>query len=187
MTDPGTPRQDEANEQARAVATYLWGEYQYRHDLVWQLVFRVTAVATLLLIAPLLANDTVRCAVRPWLVALPVIAILVILVACFVLRSELQLLRKIRNAYREVQNQALHHLECWVPHELCSASATPKKWGLIPSRGFKHFEQRVVLFLLLILAAALFFLILFLAFWQDELYKQCPVGNLVIALSFALP
>jgi hypothetical protein len=50
MTDPRTFLLDE--DRAREVATYLWQEYQYRHDLVWQLTFRVTAVATLLLIAP---------------------------------------------------------------------------------------------------------------------------------------
>src|SRR5688572_18887760 len=34
------------------LATYLWNEYQYRHDLVWRLVFRLTAAVVVLGIIP---------------------------------------------------------------------------------------------------------------------------------------
>jgi hypothetical protein len=117
MTNPGTLRQD--GDQALEVATYLWEEYHYRHNLVWQLVFRVTAVGTLLLVAPLLANQFVRSVVHGWLVLLPIIAILVIVIGIFVLQSELRLLKRIRDAYRAAQNQALQPLKpYWVSHKL---------------------------------------------------------------------
>ena len=40
------------------LARYLWEEYKYRHDLIWRLLFRVTAVAALLSIAPFTISDT---------------------------------------------------------------------------------------------------------------------------------
>jgi hypothetical protein len=170
MTDPRMIHQDP--DKAVKVATYLWQEYQYRHDLVWQLVFRVTAVATLLLIAPLLANQSVRDIVDGWLVALPVIAILVIVIAFFVLQRELQLLKKIKDAYREAQNQALVHHPHWTLHEFPSDEPDNepnpfKKLRKIPGR--LDFEHRVSLFLLLILLAAVLFLFLFLVFWLPEM------------------
>jgi hypothetical protein len=38
--------------KAREAAAHLWDEYSYRHDMIWKLVFRVTAVATAVAIAP---------------------------------------------------------------------------------------------------------------------------------------
>jgi hypothetical protein len=172
MTDPRRIHQDP--DKTVKVATYLWQEYQYRHDLVWQLVFRVTAVATLLLIAPLLANQSVRDVVDGWLVALPVIAILVIVIAFFVLQRELQLLKKIKDAYREAQNQALEHHPHWTPNEFPPDKPNEpnlfKKLRRIPSHlDDFDFEHRVSLFLLLILLTAVVFLFLFLVFWLPEM------------------
>ncbi len=38
-------------------AKYLWEEYRYRHDLIWRLLFRMTAVAVLLSIAPFTIDE----------------------------------------------------------------------------------------------------------------------------------
>jgi hypothetical protein len=104
MMDPGALREDGKEQQALQVASYLWEEYRYRHDLVWQLVFRVTAVATLLLIAPFLANESVRKVVGRWLLFLPGLAIAVIAIGYYVLQCELRILKKIRDAYRVAQD-----------------------------------------------------------------------------------
>jgi hypothetical protein len=39
------------------LAKYLWEEYRYRHALIWRLLFRTTAVAALLSIAPFTIDD----------------------------------------------------------------------------------------------------------------------------------
>ena len=61
---------------------YLWPEYQYPHDMVWRLVFRITAVAAALLIAPFLTDQSVQRAVGYWgllgLLALPLLGLVVL-------------------------------------------------------------------------------------------------------------
>jgi hypothetical protein len=89
------------------VLSYLWVEYQYRHDMVWKLAFRITAVAAALLIAPFLADQSVPEAVRYGLAGLPFLAIVVIAGGLFTLQSELGRLDLIREAYRAAQKEVL--------------------------------------------------------------------------------
>jgi hypothetical protein len=167
---------------ALQVGEYLWEEYRYRHDLVWRLVFRVTAVATALLIAPFLVDKSVVEVLGNWLLCLPILAILLILTGFYVLQRELQLLKKIRNAYREVQNRALEHLEHWAPHEnLPSGEERPERTrrqkfkDLVSGQQLKgflidlHFEARVTVFIVLFFVAAVAFFLLFYIEWLPEL------------------
>jgi hypothetical protein len=181
MTDVEGPREGSDDPQAVQVAQYLWEEYRYRHDLVWRLVFRVTAVATALLIAPFLADKSVQNVLGEWLLCLPLLAIAVILTGFYVLPRELELLRKIRDAYREVQNQVLHHLEPqWTPHDPPRERGGPELtlwqlWTNLTSRQqlkrflADHFEARVSVFMLLILAAAVAYFFLFYFVWLPGL------------------
>jgi hypothetical protein len=172
MMDSGTLRDGKEEPQALQVATYLWEEYRYRHDLVWQLVFRVTAVATALLIAPFLTNESVRKVVGGWLLFLPGLAIAVIAIGYYVLQPELHLLRRIRTAYREAQNRALHHLQPqWDPHEIRFVGQDGAELGprQIPRILRFHFEERVSLFLALLLVAAVAFFVLFRVAWLPQL------------------
>jgi len=172
MTNAETSRYAR-DPQAAQIATYLWDEYRYRHDLVWQLVFRVTAVATALLIAPFLASGSVRAILREGLLFLPGLAILVILIGYYVLACELRLLKKIRDAYREVQNRAMAHLKpAWVPHETLPSEQDRvelKLWRKLIRVRADHFEERVSLFLVLILVAAVSFFVLFAIVWLPNL------------------
>jgi hypothetical protein len=185
MTDAEGPGNASEDPQAVQVAEYLWEEYRYRHDLVWQLVFRVTAVATALLIAPFLVDESVREVLGNWLLSLPLLAIAVILTGFYVLPPELELLKKIRNAYRQVQNQALHHRDPqWTPHEI------PPPRRIMPNLTLRqqltnfaswqqwkrfltdHFEARVAVFMLLLLVAAVAYFFFFYFSWLPGLRTQ---------------
>lgn len=169
MTDDETSP-DARDQRDLQVAIYLWEEYRYRHDLVWQLIFRVTAVSTALLITPFLTNESVRKVVGDGLLFLPGLAILVILIGFYVLQCELRLLKKIRDAYREAQGRALDYLKPhWDPHEIRPSRAERTLWRKVIEFRADHFEGRVSLFLVLILLAALAF---FFFFWVDWLPKM---------------
>jgi hypothetical protein len=56
------------------VAKYLWEEYKYRHDLIWRLLFRITAVATLLSIVPFTISDKAESRAHDLVKYLPVLA-----------------------------------------------------------------------------------------------------------------
>jgi hypothetical protein len=86
-------------------AKYLWEEYRYRHDLIWRLLFRMTAVAVLLSIAPFTIDDLARQRAGAWVDALPALALVVI--GGFVLWFELDLFQPIDQAYTDVQKDAL--------------------------------------------------------------------------------
>jgi hypothetical protein len=156
---------------ALEVVSYLWQEYQYRHDMVWQLAFRITAVAAALLIAPFLADVWVVRAVGNGLAGLPILAIVVILGGWFTLGSELPRLKLIRSAYQGAQVRVLGpYLSA---NELRRMGPKPEKSdkseGNKPFRewlsawfGWHHFEQRVRLYFLVLLVAAIIYLVVLL-------------------------
>jgi hypothetical protein len=142
----------------------LWGEYEYRHDMIWKLAFRITAVSAVLLIAPFLADESVPQAVGRWLMALPVLAIVVILGGLFTLQPELGRLAPIRNAYRQAQREVLRpYLD---PDELAE---------LMRERGKLEFDQRVLVYLLFLLVAAIVYAVLMWG-WIPELVEE-PTGR----------
>jgi hypothetical protein len=59
-------------------AQVLWNEYKYRHDLVWRVLFQVTAAAVILSVAPYLAPPEVVYYLRLWLLAAPVLAFVLV-------------------------------------------------------------------------------------------------------------
>jgi hypothetical protein len=59
-------------------AKYLWEEFKYRHDLIWQLAFRVTTVAGLLSLVPFVVDDAVTKKVGPLLMVGPVLAFVLV-------------------------------------------------------------------------------------------------------------
>ena len=156
--DGGVPTNSGGNHDPLEIMKCLWPEYGYRHDMVWKLVFRVTAVATALMIAPFLANATTQRALGASLVLLPIVAIFVIAAGGISLWRELKLLSKVRDAYRHEQDQALCKVPGWEPH-------------LEDSRGF-NFDRRVWFFLSVIFVAAAFYLILFIIYWLPYLNGQ---------------
>ena len=169
MTSPGRSREGSYEPDALQNAKYLWEEYSYRHDMVWRLVFRVTAVSTALLIAPFLVDKRTQDMLGWWLIFLPILAVAVILLGFFALPSELQLLDKVRTAYRCEQDRALRHLgpSGWIPHP--PPPSRKRTWWQQFSLG--HFGDRVWIFMALMLAAAVAFMIFFVFVWLDKIQK----------------
>jgi hypothetical protein len=100
----------EANDQHKSTALehpqYFWEEYKYRHDLIWQRVFRFTTAIVLISIVPYVEQDLARL-VREWILIAPLLAILLAGFILAVMRNELDLFWKIKEAHRRQQNELL--------------------------------------------------------------------------------
>jgi hypothetical protein len=171
------------------IASYLWVEYEYRHDMVWKLAFRITAVAAALLIAPFLVDQPVQKAVNYGLVGLPLLAIVVIAGGLFTLQAELGRFDVIREAYLEAQVEVLgpyvgaRKLEVWrraaarkpetrgQPERDRQRQQSPRERlrGWIASL---HFDERVRLYFYLLLLVAIIYFVAFVGWWIDNLVDQ---------------
>jgi hypothetical protein len=89
------------------IAQYLWGEYAYRHDLIWRLLFRVTTVATALSIAPFGIENLVVQQVGLWVAFLPVLAVLLVVGSSPLFHTELRRFHRIKDYYRRFQNEVV--------------------------------------------------------------------------------
>jgi hypothetical protein len=89
------------------LAKYLWEEYKYRHDLIWRLLFRVTAVAALVSIVPFTIGDLAGTRAGGLVKFLPILATGLVLASWIVLLVELRLFRPIDRHYVEFQNDAV--------------------------------------------------------------------------------
>ena len=85
-------------------AAYLWQEYQYRHDLCWKSLFRLTGAVLFLSVIPYLYEKITK-VMGIWMLTLPVIAIIITIFGWLLIIPELDLLDKIRNNYRCFQNK----------------------------------------------------------------------------------
>lgn len=138
---------------------YLWPEYQYPHDMVWRLVFRITAVAAALLIAPFLTDQSVQRAVGYWgLLALPLLGLVVLGGGFFTLQSELHRLDAIRNAYRQVQGRVLN---AYVKRDESEQGAETF-----------DFNRRVTAYLVLLFLGAAVYVLVLGVYWLDELVDE---------------
>lgn len=88
-------------------AAQLWEEYRYRHDLIWSLLFRMTAAVTLLSIAPYTIDDVAREGAGDWVVVLPLLGALLALGGWVLLRFEMKLFGPINSAYQKAKTDAL--------------------------------------------------------------------------------
>jgi hypothetical protein len=130
-------------------AQYLWQEYQYRHDLIWKLLFRITFVAVLLTITPFTINKSIRDRVDGWLTLLPILAILLAAGSWRLLATEFRLFAPIDELYRWYRERALEEtLPCRQADEL-------RKLG---QKNFDFFKLIVFVYppLLLVLIALAF-------------------------------
>ena len=89
------------------VAQYLWDEYKYRHDLIWRLLFKVTAVATTLSIAPFGIKDLVAEQVGLWVAFLPVLAALMVVASWPIFRTELRRFQEVKRVTRDTQDEVV--------------------------------------------------------------------------------
>lgn len=127
------------------VAKLVWEEYKYRHDLIWRLLFRITAAAIVLSIVPFTVSDPVRRAVGGWIDTLPPIAFVLVAVSHAFLVFEFKLFRPINDVYVMAQTRAVgqrvrpapktdwfKRMVYWYPAilELLVAIATVVAWSL---------------------------------------------------------
>ena len=89
-------------------AKFLWDEYRYRHELCWRLIFQITTAVVAILIIPYVQPDIAKL-VGTWIVALPALAIILVMFSMSRLKRELEILNKIRTAHRERQGK-IHHI-----------------------------------------------------------------------------
>jgi len=88
------------------VAGRLWGEYQYRHDLCWRLVFKLTGAAVVLAILPYAKPDVTK-TVGGWITPVPLIGIVLTGFGIYMMRAELARLDAVRTLYRTLQAKEL--------------------------------------------------------------------------------
>jgi hypothetical protein len=97
------------------LAKYLWEEYRYRHDLIWRLLFRVTAVAALLSIVPFTISEKARSNAGPAVDLLPALALVLILASWGLLIAEWKHFEPINRDYRKAQEQVRKQFQ--LPHK----------------------------------------------------------------------
>ena len=85
---------------------YLWEEYKYRHDLIWQRIFRFTTAVVLISIIPYI-EENIAPLFGPWILTAPLLASLLAGFVLPIMRNELRLFGKIKEAYRRQQNKLL--------------------------------------------------------------------------------
>ncbi len=90
---------------ALPVANMTWDEYKYRHQLCWDLIFKITLVTATLSIIPYLDNKIIPQA-KLILFFTPLVGIGVSTIGGYRLYRELKLLDKIRNLHRAFQKKA---------------------------------------------------------------------------------
>jgi hypothetical protein len=82
---------------------YLWEEYKYRHDLIWQRTFTFTTAIVLISIIPYLQEDVARL-LEEWIIIAPILAVVLAGFGLLVMLNELYIFSKIKNKYRRQQN-----------------------------------------------------------------------------------
>jgi hypothetical protein len=96
-------RTDMRNEEKLKRADHLWTEYQHRHTLVWSLVFRLTTAVVVLAVIPY-TQVMVMNRIGVWILAPPIIGVVLGVVGFFRLKRELELFDHIRDLYRPLQD-----------------------------------------------------------------------------------
>ena len=80
----------------------IWDEYKHRHDLCWNLIFRLTYVVVIISVVPYIKPDVAQ-KLEHWIVALPLVGIALTVFGLFRLRKELDILCVIRARHRDLQ------------------------------------------------------------------------------------
>ena len=97
-------RKDSGEDDKLEEAIFLWDEYRYRHELCWKLIFQITTAVVTILIIPYIRKDITE-QVGLWILALPCLAIILVLFSISRMNRELEILGKIRKAHRERQGK----------------------------------------------------------------------------------
>ncbi len=87
-------------------AQYFWEEYKYRHDHIWQRIFKFTIAIVLISIMPYIQKEII-CILSYWVLIAPILAFLLSCFVFSVMHNELQLFGKIKKVYRFEQNKLM--------------------------------------------------------------------------------
>jgi len=92
----------------------LWEEYKYRHDLCWRIIFQITTAFVVLSVIPYVQTNVVR-GLRNWVIAMPMLGILLVLFSLLVTLNELRIFYKVKTKYREIQSEkyGINHGRNW--------------------------------------------------------------------------
>jgi hypothetical protein len=80
----------------------IWEEYKHRHDLCWNLIFRLTYVVVIISVVPYIKPDVAQ-KLGFWIVTLPIIGIALTAFGLLRLHKELAILSVIRARHRNLQ------------------------------------------------------------------------------------
>jgi L-rhamnose mutarotase len=80
----------------------LWEEYKYRHDLVWRVIFQLTAAIVILSVIPYVNPDIVK--IMKWgILGVPLLSIALIVFSFLLINNEMDLFQEIKDEYRRQQ------------------------------------------------------------------------------------
>jgi hypothetical protein len=116
-------------------AEYLWNEFQYRHDLIWNLVFRLTIAVVLLGIIPYTQSQLITRLEGFWVVILlvpPILGVVLAGIGFNRIRHELKHLEYIYGHYRPLQD----HLIDYFPAEDKAAKGKAAKGKAAKGKDF---------------------------------------------------
>ena len=83
-------------------AERIWDEYKYRHELIWGLVFKITAAVVAVSILPYALKDDVETKLDVFILALPLIGLLLTVICTSRIRKECRLLDILRERHRDL-------------------------------------------------------------------------------------
>jgi hypothetical protein len=88
-------------------AEHLWNDYQHRHNLVWNLVFRLTLAVGVLAIIPYTQVEIMK-RLGGWILVPPFLGFVLALVGFLRVRREVKLLDHVRGLYRPLQDSLFY-------------------------------------------------------------------------------
>jgi hypothetical protein len=89
------------------LAQHLWNEYQHRHNLIWNLVFRLTAAVVVLGAIPYTQLEVMTW-IGWWILAPPILGVALALFGWRRIRHELKMLDHVRLLYWDLQDSLFY-------------------------------------------------------------------------------
>src|SRR5215210_9062019 len=97
-------QRDDQNAEV-AKAQVLWSEYQYRHDLIWRVVFQITTAAVVLSVIPYVAKQSLVNDLGRLILLAPGTALGLIVFSAMLIINEMRILGRLRPVYRALQEK----------------------------------------------------------------------------------
>lgn len=169
-------------------AEYLWKEYQYRHDLIWRLIFQFTTAVVIISVLPYIQTRISAC-LGEIIVIVPILATILAFFGVLVMMNELDLFSKIKQEYRTIQNKLFENKLHKEPKEEVNLIET-LFWEIVklndllfrnrkPRKDYSSFKQFVLIYLVVLTTLSLLNTIFVLIRWVP-LLPACTESILLI-------